>query len=70
MAISPYLLISCQMREIAIHSRAFLDNERACGGKRKPEVRCFGHGVASYRSLSGRQIIMNTYLKELYLSMT
>ena len=38
MAISPYLLISCQMREIAIHSRVFLDNERARGGKIKPEV--------------------------------
>ena len=36
----------------------------------KSDYTNFGHGVASYRSLSGRQIIMNTYLKELYLSMT
>ena len=36
----------------------------------KSDYTNFGHGVASCKSLSGRQIIMNTYLKELYLSMT
>ena len=68
----PYLLISCQMREIAIHSRTFLIISRLVGEKESPksDYTNFGHGVASYRSLSGRQIIMNTYLKELYLSMT
>lgn len=35
MAITPYLLISCQMREIAIHRRVFLDNKQACRGKKK-----------------------------------
>ena len=70
MAISPYLLISCQMRKIAIHRRVFLDNKQACRGKKKARSQMLRAWVASYRSLSGRQIIMNTYLKELYLSMT
>lgn len=48
MAISPYLLISCQMREIAIHSRAFLDNKQACRGKKKARsliIRTSGMGL-------------------------